>query len=1223
LENSSIEHSSVMNPSVMTSSVINSSVKNSSVQNSFETVSVDNRNSSPTRVSHETGSNVPRSHCARLASELSVSSVEMTPQLPEETEDESLMYVAGYVKGHKLDVMVDCGATASYISQEVVRDLGIPTTKKKEVTTVAFGNGQPTPCTQYCHIRLKLADNYRPVIQFNVVQMKFEAILGKRWLARTVPQPELDLAKHTIRVGPDVLIQGYAEATHKPVLSAMQFKRCLGKEQAYLCIVRPMSESDSSPDLQQHSLQVQELVDKYQDVFPAELPKVLPPSRNVDHRIELVPGSNPPSRPTYQLSLAEMDELKKQLDDLLRHGFIRPSKSPYGAPVLFVKKKEGDLRMCVDYRALNKQTIKNTYPLPRIDELLDRLHGAKVFSKIDLRSGYHQIKIHEDDVHKTAFRTRYGLYEFLVLPFGLTNAPATFMNLMNDVFRKELDSFVIIYLDDILVFSENEEQHTAHLELVLQKLRDNKLYAKLSKCEFFKSKVGFLGHVVSENGVEVDPNKVKSIVEWPTLTCVNDIQSFLGLVNYYRRFIPDLAKTAAPLTELLKKEHPFVWSSPQETAFKALKETITHAPVLAIFDPTKDIDVHADASQFAVGAVLMQDDRPIAFESRKLSDTEINYPIHEKEQLSVVNALQKWRVYLHSTAKPFNIYTDHESLKYLDTKNSLSPRQIRWMEKLAEFNYVIHYRKGSLNVVPDALSRRPDYKLTAVTESSATIGTETMDLCRKAIVNDEYFGKIFERASKTTDHDDPYEFIVSNGLLYLKKDMRVCIPDLPIVKSKLMGEVHDCPVAGHNGVEKTYARLAELCYWPNMRKAVKHYVESCHTCKTSKRRTTKENGLLQPLPIPEQPWTHIAMDLITHLPKTKSDNDAIAVFVDRFSKAAIFVSCKTSCTAPELAKLFFKNVFKNYGLPKSIVSDRDPRFTSLFWTSLFSCMGTSLDMSTAHHQQTDGQSERTIQTLEQYLRMYTSKAHDDWDELLCHAEFAYNSAKSASTELSPFQVMYGYLPQTPASLMLDTPLQLHQPGAREMMEQHRERFRMVYDALQDSHEKYSGQYDANKRDVTFEIGDLVYLDGEHIRKESDRSTNKLQQRFLGPYKIVDRPSPLNYKLDLPPKSRLHPVFHVSKLRRHVSRDLEQFADSGTTPQETEPLVPDTSAYYQEEYEVERIVKHKKLKDGSLRFLVKWTGYPHSANTWQTIEDLEHSQERLQEYRATLRTQDLF
>ena len=632
------------------------------------------------------------------------------------------MYVAGHIKGRKLDVLVDCGANANYISQEIVRVLGIPTSKKKEPIVVTFGGGQPVTCSRYCHIRLKLAHNFQPIIQFNVIQTRFEAVLGKRWLAKSIPKPDLDLANHTIRIEPNILIQGYTDPTHTPVMSAMQFKRQLDKNQAFLCVVRPIDESPPKEKSVEHHPAALSLLEKYKSVFPDDLPKTLPPSRAVDHKIEIIPGSVPPSRPTYPLSLAEMDELKKQLDDLLLHGFIRPSKSPYGAPVLFVRKKEGDLRMCVDYRALNKQTVKNTYPLPRIDELLDRLHNAKVFSKIDLRSGYHQIKIHDDDIHKTAFRTRYGLYEFLVLPFGLTNAPASFMCLMNDIFRDELDSIVIIYLDDILVFSENEEQHKIDLEHVLKKLEEHKLYAKLSKCEFFKSEIGFLGHIISRKGIAVDPSKVKSIVDWPTLTCVKDVQSFLGLVNYYRRFIHKLAKIAAPLTELLKKDKPFVWARRQESAFNALKKAMTQAPVLVIFDPSRPVSVHTDASKYAIGAVLMQDGRPVAFESRKLSSAEINYPMHEKEQLAVVHALRKWRIYLHSTAEPFTVYTDHESLKYLETKSTLSPRQIRWSEKLAEYNYEIRYRKGFLNVVPDALSRRPDYQLAAITASTPSVG---------------------------------------------------------------------------------------------------------------------------------------------------------------------------------------------------------------------------------------------------------------------------------------------------------------------------------------------------------------------------------------------------------------------------------------------------------------------------------------------------------------------
>ena len=294
------------------------------------------------------------------------------------------------------------------------------------------------------------------------------------------------------------------------------------------------------------------LLTEFADVF-APLPAGLPPARKVDHAIKLEPGAEPAWRPTYRMSPLELQEVKKQLDDLLAKGWIQPSVSPYGAPILFVRKKEGSLRMCVDYRALNKQTIKNRYPLPRTDELLDQLHGAAVFSKIDLQSGYHQVRVAEDDVYKTAFRTRYGHFEFKVLPFGLTNAPATFMSFMHDVLRPYLDEFVVVFLDDILIFSKNEAEHLAHLKLVLQKLREHHLFAKLSKCAFCLQEVEFLGHIVTKDGIRMDEGKIAAVRDWPTPACVRDVRSFHGLVNYYRKFIRDFSRLSAPLTDLTKE----------------------------------------------------------------------------------------------------------------------------------------------------------------------------------------------------------------------------------------------------------------------------------------------------------------------------------------------------------------------------------------------------------------------------------------------------------------------------------------------------------------------------------------------------------------------------------------------------------------------------------------------------------------------------------------------
>jgi len=346
------------------------------------------------------------------------------------------------------------------------------------------------------------------------------------------------------------------------------------------------------------------VVQNFLEVFPNDIPG-LPPNREIEFSIDLMPGVGPISIAPYRMSPSELVELKKQLEELLEKQFIRPSVSPWGAPVLLVKKKDGSFRLCVDYRQLNKFTIKNKYPLPRIDDLMDQLRGASVFSKIDLRLGYHQIRVKTEDIQKNAFRTRYDHYEYQVMPFGVTNAPAIFMDYMNRIFHPFLDKFVVIFIDDILIYSKTLEEHEEHLRIVSQILREKKLYAKLSKCEFWLEKVKFLGHVISNKGVSVDPTKVEAVLQWEPPKTVTEIRSFLGLAGYYRRFIEGFSKIVMPLTQLTKKGQAFVWTKRCENSFQELKKRLTTSPVLALPDPTRHFVMFCDASKMGLGCVLM------------------------------------------------------------------------------------------------------------------------------------------------------------------------------------------------------------------------------------------------------------------------------------------------------------------------------------------------------------------------------------------------------------------------------------------------------------------------------------------------------------------------------------------------------------------------------------------------------------------------------------------
>ncbi|KAI3707163.1 hypothetical protein L6452_25432 [Arctium lappa] len=584
------------------------------------------------------------------------------------------------------------------------------------------------------------------------------------------------------------------------------------------------------------------IVREFPEVFPDDLTS-LPPERQVEFQIDLVPGAAPIARAPYRLAPSEMKELMSQLQELLDKGFIRPSTSPWGAPVLFVKKKDGTMRMCIDYRELNKVTIKNRYPLPRIDDLFDQLQGACYFSKIDLRSGYHQLKVREEDIPKTAFRTRYGHYEFLVMPFGMTNAPATFMDLMNRVCKPYLDKFVIVFIDDILIYSRTEKEHEQHLRAVLSLLKREKLYAKFSKCEFWLREVQFLGHVVTQEGIKVDPTKVDAIKRWEPPRTPSEVRSFLGLAGYYRRFIQDFSRIATPLTSLTNKGVKFECKPAQEEAFEVLKEKLSTAPILTLPEGTEGFVVYSDASKLGLGCVLMQQGKVIAYASRQLKDHEKRYPTHDLELAAVVFALKIWRHYLYGVK--CQIYTDHKSLKYLFDQKELNMRQQRWMELLKDYDCEILYHPGKANVVADALSRK---------ERSNRVRIKAMRIEVTPSWTDE-LKKVQEEA--LTEKNLKAERMV--GVVSLLEDNnqglkcykgRIWIPRLGNFRNQVLDEAHKSRYSIHPGNNKMYRDLRQSYWWPGLKKDIAHYVERCLTCLQVKVEHQRPYGKLQPLEIP-------------------------------------------------------------------------------------------------------------------------------------------------------------------------------------------------------------------------------------------------------------------------------------------------------------------------------------------------------------------------------------
>lgn len=1000
---------------------------------------------------------------------------------------------------------------------------------------------------------------------------------------------------------------------------------------------------------------------------------LLPPHRDCDHEILLQPGTEPPWGPLYPMSVNELLVLKKFLTENLSKGFIRISSSPASSPVLFARKPGGGLRFCVDYRGLNAITIKDRYPIPLLQETLDRLAHAKIYTKLDVIAAFNKIRIKDGHEWMTAFRTRYGLFESLVMPFGLSNAPATFQKRINSVLRPYLDVFCTAYIDDVLVYSNDVISHRKHVSLVVKALMEAGLQLDVAKCEFEVEEVKYLGLIVSKDGVKMDPAKVAAIVDWHKPGNLRDIQAFLGFANFYRRFIRNFSKIVVPLVQLTHKDVRFDFNSACETAFATLKSAFTSAPILLHFDPSKEVIIECDASDFVSAGVLSQVGpdgllHPVAFLSKKHSPEECNYEIYDKELLAIVRCFEDWRPELEGLDQKITVLTDHKNLQYFMTTKSLSRRQVRWNEFLSRFDFEIRPIPGVSNGKADALTRRSGDLPQDATDprkehqnqtvlkpanlsaeviaslpnipfdlSSATVYSdyshfrelnweaelaaspailEDIDIWEEstpekirrlltaAYLDDAFFEEISEKLGSDSVQSSRIinlsEAKVHEGWLYYRDRLYVPLGN-DNIRTFLIQTIHDQPLTGHPGKNKMFELVTRSYWWPTLWKDIDTFRRACHGCHRDNPSRLLKSGLLKPLPVPSHRWKDLSIDFIGPLPVTKEgDFDAIVVVVDRLSKDKVIVECNTTVDSAQLAKLLVRHVFCLHGLPDTIVSDRGPQFISALWSAVCHRLRIRINLSTAHHPESDGQTERANQDVERFLRAFVNVNQDDWNEWLPMCQFALSTTVNSTTGVTPFFANNAYHPRmdfdAPKVARADasaTVLAGNFAG-NEYVRKMEEITQVLKDnmrAAQETHER-----NANKKrrpSPLYRVGDMVYLSSKNI--VSERPSHKLDHRYHGPFKVLSVHSH-HCRLDLP---------HEMALIHH-SRNYDMIipGHGDGMPGQTNPPPPPigVSVAGDELWGIETLLDSRRTKDG-FDYLVRWRGYDSSHDSWEPLANV--------------------
>jgi hypothetical protein len=983
----------------------------------------------------------------------------------------------------------------------------------------------------------------------------------------------------------------------------------------------------------------------------------LPPHRpGIDHKIHLEKkdGKEPeiPSGPLYSMSREMLLVLRKTLTELLTKGFIRVSNSPAAAPVLFVRKSDGGLRFCVDYRALNAISRKDRYPLPLIRETFNQISRAKWYTKLDVIAAFNKIRIAPGHEWLTAFTTRFGLFEWLVTPFGLAGAPSTFQRFVNMTLQ-DFQEFVTAYIDDILIFTDGScSEHEKKVLKVLQRLQEAGLQLDIEKCEFSVRSTKYLGFIISaEDGIKMDPDKVKAILDWERPGSAKGVRSFLGFANFYRSFIKDYSAITAPLTDLTKLENQtkkFVLTPAASAAFEYLKRAFISAPILLAYDPDRETVMECDASGMATGGVLLQYDddgvlRPVAFMSRKMSPAEVNYEIYDKEMLAIIRCIEEWNAQLVSL-RQFTIRTDHRNLAYYKEVQKLSERQVRWSQQLSKYNFTLEYKPGKLNVLADALSRREQdmpkndqddrvraRQIQVLKPEQCTGLPKVCPVIAEPVPERELKSELEQLWEASQPEDAMYQDLVkavreqsrflpekyrhlrlmmadlsvSESFLLFKN--RYWVPESESLRTGLLQETHDSYLTGHPGKNVMTGIMSRTYFWPGMSKDVQVFVRNCRACGRNTVWRSRKQGLLHPLPVPDRMWSEISMDFITGLPKTARDNENILVITDRLSKGPIFIPTKGR-SGEEVARTFIKHYVAYHSLPSAIVSDRGEEFVEGVWAWVCKLLKIKQRLSTAYHPETDGSTERMNQVLEEYLRHHCSYFQTDWDEWLPIAQIAVSTRDATSTGVSPFFMTHGYHANTGSSLQLPAAADRGGPprnpleSARQVVQKIQQCTELAQSSMAYAQQRQQEITD-KKRDPTpsYQVGDEIWLDLRNIKVDPLRK--KKLAALHDRYKVTAIIGPNACQLDTP--GEIHNVFHNTLLRPIANDPFPSQELHDTRP---EPMINEEG---EEEWEIEEIldvkIEPERGRRGPLQrwFLCKWTGYAEP--TWNHEEYVQNTE----------------